>query len=361
MTPATVVRSTSPFILAAALVLAGCGARAPAGSGAAAAREDEPRPAAEAAAAPGPTSAPAAAGEPARGHPPGPYVRVIGTVQDGGLPHVGCTCERCEAARRDPRRRRLVASLAVVLPASGRVVLIDATPDLHEQLDLLADVRDAPAGVTDRAPVDGVLLTHAHVGHYLGLAFFGYESMHTRDLPVWCTSRMAAFLRANGPWSLLVGRRNVELRETAPGEAVALGDGVTARAVPAPHRDEYTDTVGWRLEGPRRAVFYVPDTDGWDAWGRPLPEVLAGVDVALLDATFYSPDELPGRRVEEIGHPLVTDTMDRLQAEVDAGRLDVRFIHLNHTNPALDPASAAAREIDRRGYAVAAEGEEIGL
>lgn len=131
--------------------------------------------------------------------PAGPFVRVIGTVQDGGLPHAGCTCERCEAARRDPARRRLVASLAVVLPASGRVYLVDASPDLHEQLDLLADVRDPPAGATDRVPVDGVLLTHAHIGHYLGLAFFGYETMHTRDLPVFATPRMAAFLRGNGP------------------------------------------------------------------------------------------------------------------------------------------------------------------
>jgi len=308
------------------------------------------------------SAADAAATRPPAERPSGPYVRMIGTVQDGGLPHAGCTCERCEAARRDPARRRLVAALAVVLPESGRVYLIDATPDLHEQLDLLADVRDPPAGATDRAPVDGVLLTHAHIGHYLGLAYFGYETMHTRDLPVWCTPRMAAFLRANGPWSLLVGRRNVDLREVEPGGApVDLGDGVAARAVPAPHRDEYTDTVGWRIEGPRRTVFFVPDTDGWDAWDRPLPEALAGVDVALLDATFYSPDELPGRRVEEIGHPLIIDTMDRLQAEVDAGRLEVRFIHLNHTNPALDPASPAAREIARRGFAVAAEGEEIGL
>jgi pyrroloquinoline quinone biosynthesis protein B len=254
-----------------------------------------------------------------------------------------------------------VASLAVVLPASRRVYLVDASPDLHEQLDLLADVRDAPAGGSDRAPVDGVLLTHAHIGHYLGLAFFGYETVSTRDLPVWCTERMAAFLRTNGPWSLLVERENVELREVAYGDPVDLGDGVTARAVAVPHRDEYTDTVGWRIEGPSRTLFYVPDTDSWTAWDPPLTEVLAGVDVALLDSTFYSTGELPGRRVEEIGHPLVTDTMDRLQPEVDAGRLEVRLIHLNHSNPALDPASDAAREIVRRGFAVAAEGDEIEL
>lgn len=353
-------------MLAAVMAAAGCGDRAPGGDAAG----DSNPPGSVPASAPvdGASSVAASGGELPAGaaRSDAPFVRVLGTVQDGGLPHAGCTCDRCEAARRDPSRRRLVASLAVVLPASGRVYLIDASPDLHEQLDLLADVRDAPAGAADRAPVDGVLLTHAHIGHYLGLAFFGYETMHTRDLPVWCTPRMAAFLRGNGPWSLLVERGNVELFEVAPGgmEAggtVDLGDGVTARAVAVPHRDEYTDTVGWRIEGPRRTLFYVPDTDSWAAWERPLPEAFAGVDVALLDSTFYSTGELPGRRVEEIGHPLVTDTMDRLEDEVAAGRLEVRLIHLNHSNPALDPASDAAREIARRGFAVAAEGEEIGL
>lgn len=348
MKPAAAVRFALPLLLPGLLAFAACGGEEAGGRGAGAAGA--------------PAGTVPAAASLDREHPAGPYVRVVGTVQDGGLPHAGCTCERCAAARRDPARRRWVASLAVVLPASGRVYLVDVSPDLRQQLDLLADVRDPPAGATDRSPVDGVLLTHAHVGHYLGLAFFGYEAMNSHDLPVWCTPRMAAFLRANGPWSLLVDRRNVELREVTPGAAgIDLGDGVTARAVAVPHRDEYTDTVGWRFEGPARTLFFVPDTDSWEAWDRPLPEALTGVDVALLDATFYSPDELPGRRVEEIGHPLIPDTMDRLQAEVDAGRLEVRFIHLNHSNPALDPASEAAREIERRGYAVAAEGEEFGL
>ncbi|HSL83194.1 MAG TPA: MBL fold metallo-hydrolase, partial [Thermoanaerobaculia bacterium] len=200
--------------------------------------------------------------------PAGPFVRVLGTAQDGGFPHAACACDRCSAARRDPSLARKVASLAVVLPESGRVYLIDATPDLPEQIELLADVRRPPAGRVDRSPADGVFLTHAHMGHYLGLAWFGYESVHTRGLPVWATPRMARFLRENGPWSQLVSLGNVDLREVeAGGGAVELGDGVAVRAVAVPHRDEYTDTVGFRIEGPRATVLYVPDTDSWDAWG----------------------------------------------------------------------------------------------
>lgn len=318
--------------------------------------------------------------------PSAPFVRVLGTAQDGGFPHAACSHDLCVEARRDPALARRVASLAVVLPESGRVFLVDATPDLPEQLQALADVRDPPEGRVDRAPVDGVLLTHAHVGHYLGLAYFGYEALHTRDLPVWATPRMARFLRDNGPWSQLVSRGNVELRELevpqsrgsgparpeppaeeraergrSAGAAVPLGDGVVVRAVPVPHRDEYTDTVGFRLEGPRATVLYVPDTDSWDAWGDRLDEALSGVDVALVDGTFYSAAELPGRDVAEIGHPLITDSLARFGEAVRSGGLRVLFIHLNHSNPALDPESPERRAIEEAGFRVAADGEEIPL
>ncbi len=322
--------------------------------------------AAEGAAAPPPGADPAAAPEAtlpesAPEVPAAPFVRVLGTAQDGGLPHAACACDRCEAARRDRARRRRIASLALVLPASGRVFLIDATPDVREQLDLLADVRDPPAGRVDRTPVDGVFLTHAHIGHYLGLAFFGFEAVHTRGLPVWATRSTVSFLRENAPWDGLVGRGNVEPVEIAPGEPVELGEGVAVTALAVPHRREYTDTVGFLVAGPRARVLYVPDTDGWDEWRSPLVEVLANVDVALLDGSFYSLDELPGRDVASIGHPLMTETMDLVAGLVAAGRVRVLFTHLNHSNPALDPGADARREIERRGFAVAAEVAELPL
>ncbi|HVF60944.1 MAG TPA: MBL fold metallo-hydrolase [Thermoanaerobaculia bacterium] len=128
-----------------------------------------------------------------------------------------------------------------------------------------------------------------------------------------------------------------------------------------PFADEYSDTLGFLVRGPRRTVLYVPDTDSWRAWTRPLPELLAGVDEALLDGTFYSLDELPGRDVASIGHPLIADTMDLLAPLVKSRGLRVAFTHLNHSNPALELESAARKTIEACGFRVLAEGEEIGL
>ncbi len=290
----------------------------------------------------------------------GPYLRVVGTVQDGGLPHAACSCERCERARTEPAHRRHVASLAIVLPKSEQVFLIDATPDLREQLVLLRGVRNGPQGRVDRQPIDGVLLTHAHIGHYLGLAFLGFEVVHTQGLPVYCTPKMARFLRSNGPWSQLLSMGNLRLVEVEPGESFELGEGVSVEVLAVPHRDEYSDTVAFLVSGPSQRVLYVPDTDAWSAWPRPLPEVLTEVDVALLDGTFYSLDELPGRAVSSVGHPLVVESMDLLQELVTGGK-KIFFTHLNHSNPALDPRSPAREEIEGRGFAVLAEGTELAL
>lgn len=323
----------------------------------------------------GPASEPPPDPRAAEGPPPlmapsdGPYLRVLGTAQDGGLPQTACSCDRCERARRDPSFARRVASLAVVLPESRRVLVIDATPDLPAQIAALADVRDAPPDGTDRSPLDGVLLTHAHMGHYLGLAHLGFEAVSTRDLPVWCTPRMAAFLRGNGPWSQLVSLSNVALREVEPaamagaagGERADLGDGVTAEALAVPHRDEYSDTVAWRLHGPRRTVLYVPDVDGWEEWGEGLERALEGVEVAIVDATFYSDHELGDRDVSKIGHPRITESLERFGEAVRAGRLEVLFTHLNHSNPAVDPASPERRAIEAAGFRVLEDGEEIPL
>ncbi|MGB5892129.1 MAG: MBL fold metallo-hydrolase, partial [Thermoanaerobaculia bacterium] len=216
-------------------------------------------------------------------------------------------------------------------------------------------------GRVDRSPLDGIFLTHAHIGHYLGLAFFGFEAVHTRGLPVWATPRMGEFLRTNGPWSQLVELNNITLQEIVAGAGVKLEEGVSVTAIRAPHRDEYADTLAFRIDGPSRSLFYLPDTDSWVAWSQPLPEALAGVDYALLDGTFFSLDELPGRSVESIGHPLIRQTLDLLTETVEETGLQVFFTHLNHSNPALDPESPERREIESRGFWVLEEGQEFGL
>ncbi|MEA2558761.1 MAG: pyrroloquinoline quinone biosynthesis protein [Acidobacteriota bacterium] len=291
----------------------------------------------------------------------GPRVVVLGTAQDGGMPQTGCEHAACAAARKDPKLARRVASLAVV--AGGRTFLVDATPDLPAQIQEVHTFRPFPEGRVDRAPFDGVLLTHAHIGHYLGLAHFGFESLNTKDLPVYVSPRMAEYLRTNGPWSQLVRLGNVKLVEIKPGEWFPLSEGISVKVFAVPHRDEYSDTMAFLIRGPKRTLLYVPDTDTWKTWTRPLPQVIEEekVDYALLDATFYSPDELPDRDVTKIKHPLVTDSMELLGPLVKAGKVKVWFTHLNHSNPALDANGEARKNIEAKGFRVLDEADELDL
>jgi pyrroloquinoline quinone biosynthesis protein B len=294
---------------------------------------------------------------------PTPRVVVLGIAQDGGMPQTGCDCSHCAAARKDPSRARHVASLAIHIPKTDHVYLVDATPDLPAQVEMIHRFHHHPAGKTDRAPVDGVLLTHAHIGHYLGLAHFGFESLNTKDIPVWASPRMTAYLRANGPWSQLVRLSNIALREIQPGQPFDLEEGITIKPLQVPHRDEYSDTLAFLIRGPHKTLLYVPDTDAWTAWPKPLVDVLRDekVDIALLDGTFYSPDELPDRDVTKIKHPLITATMDLLEPWVKTGKGKVYFTHLNHSNPLFEKDGRARRALAARGFGVMEEGEEIGL
>jgi pyrroloquinoline quinone biosynthesis protein B len=296
-----------------------------------------------------------------------PRVVVLGTAQDGGVPQIGCSCARCVAARRDPARRRRVASLAIWSPAADRVDLVDATPDIGDQVEAIHRLRAAASRhasrTSDRHPVESIFLTHAHIGHYLGLAELGFEALNGSAISTFCSSRMAHFLETNAPWDLLLRRRNIVLHELVPGRAEALSPGVSVEPLVVPHRAEYTDTLGFLIRGPRTTLLYVPDTDGWQQWPRPLTAVLdsAHVGVALLDGTFSSDDELGDRSVRRIGHPLIRETMDLLESRVRGGRLRVYFTHFNHSNPVLDPAGAAGQAVAARGFHLLAEGQEIEL
>jgi pyrroloquinoline quinone biosynthesis protein B len=281
------------------------------------------------------------------------YAVVLGIAQDGGVPHVGCRQEACVAARKEPARRQRVASLGLVDERSGRRYLIDATPDLPAQLETLHGGRAWP----DRQrPVDGILLTHAHVGHYAGLMYLGREALGARGVPVYATPRMARFLRENGPWGQIVALGQIELREIHPGQEVALGADLKVTALTVPHRDEYSDTVAFRVRGPSRSLLFVPDIDKWERWDRRLEDELAAVDVALLDGTFFEADEVAGRSIAEIPHPLVEETV----ARAAGARGKVRLIHLNHTNR-LFWDGAARERLAARGLAVARDGEELPL
>ncbi|HXT22200.1 MAG TPA: MBL fold metallo-hydrolase [Thermoanaerobaculia bacterium] len=284
----------------------------------------------------------------------GPFAVVLGIAQDGGYPQAGT---KESAAWDDAAQRRLVASLGIVDPQSGRRWLVDCTPDFPQQLQRL----DRIAPTTGVPGLGGILLTHAHVGHYAGLIHLGREAMGAHEVPVYAMPRMAAFLRGNGPWELLLRLGNVIVEPLQAGVPVRLDERLTATPLLVPHRDEYSETVAFRIEGPTRKLLWLPDIDKWEKWdaqGTKLEAVLAGVDVAYLDGTFFADGEIPGRSMAEIPHPFVRETIARLAPLPVAARRKVRFVHLNRTNPLIRGDAAAGAEVAAAGMAVAKEGEQ---
>jgi pyrroloquinoline quinone biosynthesis protein B len=291
-----------------------------------------------------------------RQHPEAPFVTVLGVAQDGGFPQMGCKKACCQSvlATEHPR---LVSCIALVDPKTNQRWIFDATPDLPAQLRKLDAVFPVPQSNSQNPGLAGVFLTHAHIGHYPGLMYFGRETMGAAAVPVFAMARMAKFLQESGPWSQLVSLKNIELRPLQAEQRVELAERLDVFALAVPHRDEYSETVGYVIEGPGRRVLYLPDIDKFERWGQSIEEVLKRVDRAYVDGTFYDAAELPGRDMSEIPHPFMVETMEQLGSLPANERSKIHFIHLNHTNPVLDLGSDAAHDVARQGFFVARTGD----
>ena len=291
---------------------------------------------------------------------------ILGTMQDAGLPHAGCTCARCTAAFENPARVGYAACLAIVdkrnaeLRGGGaeghreeaKVYLVDATPDIKFQLNLLAGVLgEHPQRRNRLRQPDGVFLTHAHMGHIGGLPQLSKEAMFVHDLPLYATPPLCELIQQTRLWSPLVAE--LDFRPMAGGATVDLGAGLGVTAVPVPHRDEWgVGTVAYRIQGPNQSLLYLPDMDSWDEWPE-AEAMLSSVDVALVDASFYSRDELGGRA--PVAHPLVTDTISRFAHLADK----LVLTHLNHTNMVLDEGGATETAVLQAGFRIAQTGDQF--
>jgi len=284
-----------------------------------------------------------------------PYVTVLGVAQDAGFPQAGCRKECCRAAWNDNTLKRYAACLAIVDPLQGQRWLIDCTPDFREQLRAL----DRLAPSKKSSNLNGILLTHAHIGHYAGLIHLGREAMAANGLPVYAMPGMRRFLEDNGPWEQLVRLNQIALKNLAAGQPVRLNRRIEVTPFLVPHRDEYSETVGFSLQGPSRTIIYIPDIDKWERWKIRIEDILANADIAYLDGTFFANGELPGRDMSKIPHPFITESMARFSKLSARDRDKVRFIHANHTNPILDPSSAATRVVEAAGHHVAEQEERL--
>ena len=286
-----------------------------------------------------------------------PYLIVLGIAQDGGVPQAGSKTHR---GWEDPEFARHVVSLGIVDPATSERWLVDATPDFREQLHILDNVFpvDGIPGLT------GIFLTHAHMGHYTGLMFLGLEAIGADGVPVYAMPRMTEYLKKNGPWDQLVRYGNIVLKPLQERTRVELNDHLAITPYLVPHRQEYSEVVGFVIHGPNRSVLHIPDIDKWEHWdkqGTRVEDLIAKVDVAFLDGTFYANGEIPGRDMSGFPHPFITHSMERFGTLPPDERAKIRFIHLNHTNPALNPDGEARKAIEENGFGVAQEMERVEL
>jgi pyrroloquinoline quinone biosynthesis protein B len=276
-----------------------------------------------------------------------PFVVVLGVTQDGGYPHMGCIRECCATALRDSVKQ-MVVSLAVADPTSKKWWLLEATPDINEQLQLF---KMQTAGAFPYLP-EGIFLSHAHIGHYSGLMYLGREVMNTKQVVVYTLPKMKKFLTRNGPWSQLVLLNNIELKLLTAEEPLKLSDNISVTAFTVPHRDEFSETAGFKIETSAKKYLFIPDIDKWQKWNRNIVDEVKAVDVAFLDATFYSGDELPGRDINEVPHPLVTETLSLFSDKKET--LKIHFIHFNHTNPLL--REGLRKTFTFKGYSTSIQG-----
>jgi pyrroloquinoline quinone biosynthesis protein B len=273
---------------------------------------------------------------------------LLGTTQDAGSPQINCNKNCCTKLFEHPDHTRKVIALGLIDTYAQKSYLFEATPDISSQLQVLKTY--TPTSKTNL--VDGIFLTHAHIGHYTGLMYLGKEATDADQIPVYTMPRLRAFLTENGPWEQLVTRNNISLQTMENKRAIQLTEFLQITPFMVPHRDEYSETVGYRIQGPSKTALFIPDIDKWTKWDINIRDEVKSVDYAFLDATFYSGEELNNRDMGEIPHPFVLESLETFKDFQPEEKKKIIFIHFNHTNPLLNPESDESKYIISSGYRI---------
>ena len=287
--------------------------------------------------------------------PSSTHLVVLGIAQDAGYPQADCKKSCCTEVWADQSKRKMVSCLGVRDPETKKVYLFDATPDFKDQLQMIKYSNN------EEYTLGGIFLTHAHIGHYTGLMHLGREVFSADQIPTYVMPRMASFLSENGPWDNLVKNKNIDLKIMEDGTSISLSPSLQVTPLLVPHRDEYSETVGFIITGAKNKVLFIPDIDKWGKWSTNIIDVIAQVDYAFLDGTFYRNGEIWGRDMSEIPHPFISESMSLFDTLAQGEKEKIHFIHLNHTNPLLNKKSEEYLDFSKTHYKLAEEGMTLKL
>ena len=278
---------------------------------------------------------------------------ILGIAQDGGSPQIGCDKACCKTLWENNISEN-VTSIGLIDNIENRFFLIDASPDIPKQYQMLKSL-------ASDANLGGIALTHAHIGHYVGLLFLGKESLGAEKINVYSMPKMSLFLKNNGPWSQLIQEENIEINKLKNDSIQTLSKHISIKPIIVPHRDEFSETVGFLIKGKVKSALFLPDIDKWEKWDKKIEDFIRNVDYAFIDGTFYNGNEIPHRNMDEIPHPFVVETIERFKNLKKKDKKKVYFIHLNHTNPLHKPNNKITKEIIKRGYNIARTGMRFDL
>lgn len=282
---------------------------------------------------------------------------VLGTIQDAGFPHIACKKVCCKDLFSYTNKDRQVVALGLIDNNYSKKYLFEATPDIAKQMKAL--LKDAIQNKNEI--VDGIFLTHAHIGHYTGLMYLGKEAANAKNVNVFAMPRMKEYLETNGPWSQLVTNKNISLTQIEKEQSISLTPNLMVTPFLVPHRDEYSETVGYRIKGPNKTALFIPDIDKWNKWDKSIVEEIKKVDYAFLDATFYSGKEINNRDISQIPHPFIIESLEMFKTLDSIERKKVIFIHFNHTNPVIDLKNNEAKNVLDQGFNIGSINEVYDL
>lgn len=282
---------------------------------------------------------------------------VLGNVQDAGSPQVGCKKECCADFWKHPDMSRKIISIGVIDHDLRENYLFDISPDFTQQIQMLQE----HAGTSEKTTPDGIFITHAYIGHYTGLMYLGKEAMNSTNTPVYAMPKLKKYLENNGPWSQLVNTKNIIIKDIQNEVPVKLSLNIQVTPIQVPHRDEFSETVGFMIEGPKKKALFIPDIDKWNKWKHNITDIIKNVDYAFLDATFYDAEEIGFRDVSEIPHPFVVESMELFKNLSAKDKKKIYFIHFNHTNKLLNKDSKQSKTVVANGFNIARLGDEIEL
>ena len=280
-------------------------------------------------------------------------VLTLGTAQDGGYPHTGCRGACCVEAWNNPSVKRLVSSIAVL--SDNDCWLIDITPDFRYQLKMIE------TKLNDKPLISGIFISHAHMGHYIGLLDLGLEVMNTDKIPVYVMPKMKAFLEENAPFTQLIELNNIILKKIEKDKNIQLNENITIKPFQVPHRNEFSETIGFMVQSPDKSLVYIPDIDSWDKWDVDIIDIIQGNDILLLDGTFYDSGELQKSNIQDVPHPFIQDSLKKFSHLEEVDRKKVYFTHLNHTNNVLKADSRERNNVLNQGFHIASDNMTISM